>query len=132
MSETTVTQEAPAPKPAKKAKARKAPKVKSGESKLSKGQVRMLKYLAKRDRAPRPKLVIAFNKGKEEGTMDGSHLGCKDDKERSATDKRTGRLSLITRGLVKIVDIPKPDSENGATETFYEITASGRKAAAAN
>ena len=119
MSEsTTATMTKPV---AKKAKAAKP------VGKLRKTQERMLKLLAKKDRCNRQQLVAAAT-GRENGTLDGSHLGCLDAKARAIADKKSGKPSLLTLGYVKHIPLPVPESTSGAVEHWFEITAAGRKA----
>lgn len=130
MSDETTTAVAEAPKPAAKPKAKKAAKKVKPSAEfvsLRAGQYRMLKLLAKKARATRAQLVVAAT-GREDGTLDGSYLGCLDPKQRAITDKKAGKPSLLSRGYVRMVEIPKPDSEAGTMERWYEITAAGRKA----
>jgi hypothetical protein len=100
-----------------------------GKRVIGKMQYRILKLLAKKQRATRPQLVTAAT-GREDGTMDATALGAKDPKQRRICEGKSGRPSLITLGFVRIREIEKPESETGAMETWYEITSAGKKALA--
>lgn len=116
-------------KPAAKKAAPKAKAPKAGNGKLRKTQERMLKLLAKKDRCNRQQLVKAAT-GRDNGTLDGSHLGCLDPKARAIADKKSGKPSLLTLGYVRHIPLPIPESTSGGVEHWFEITASGRKAIA--
>ena len=125
MSESTngvATLEAPAAAPAKR-KAKPASKPRAEKAKLRTTQVRMLKLLAKKERATRQQLVIAACPGRENPQLDGTHLGNINEKDRKY-EKATGYTSLLSLGYVrhKVFDI------DGKKENWYEITAAGRKA----
>lgn len=114
-----------------KSVAKATPKAKAAKpvGKLRKTQERMLKLLAKKDRCNRRQLVAAAT-GRENGTLDGSHLGCIDPKARAVADKKSGKPSLLTLGYVRMIELPIPESTSGGTEYWFEITAAGRKAIA--
>lgn len=119
-----------APKAKRKPKVQKVPekgaaKAKAtGDKPLRKTQIRILQFLSKKVSATKAECTVAGT-GRENGTLDGSHIGCRDPKARKIADAKSGRPSLLTRGYIKEIDV-KVDGDK--VEHRLQITAAGKKA----
>jgi len=139
MSEAIETPAVETPKAAKATKAKKPAKADkpsaNGEKVLGTPQVRILKALTKLGRATRAQInaqcaKAGFETAKKFSAWMADPLGQNDPKSRKAAEAKSGRKSLLTLGFVKMIELPKPDTDSGATETWFEATAAGRKALA--
>ena len=104
----------------------------SAVPRLTLWQIRILQRLVKEGRSlPRPELVKAAT-GRENGTMDGSTLGCIDPEARKVADEKAGRPSLLTLGFVRMIQATVEGAGGRGREvTEYEIADAGREALAA-
>ena len=109
-------------KPVKKSKSKSAP-IKSD---LRPMQIKVLKLLSKSKGAlSRGDLYLKLDRSS--GLNDV--IGKNDPKKRAVADEAK-YPSLLTRGHIRIIQVPVPDSQSGASECRYEITAAGKKALA--